>query len=509
MARKANMWTGDGVARMEAREALRARISEFGLFDLLKGSKKGGSGKGNPYHAPAGSSGGGRFTTGPKGGGGSGEGEAAKSGGSPSYAPGGFGEAWLKPAADAIAKKTKEADDAAAAAEVAAGVEKVRAGKAKYAAAVAAWTGRRDAAAGAYNAQYSAWQGRKAAYDAGAGAGVEKAIAATFVPLQAKANALENNVKRMDADLSKMGAGGANFDKLYAEYNSLDAQNKTLLTQLGKALPGCSSATPTYSVIDVSSSIRSCIEDGIAAYRAAHPVAPFGEPVPVNEFTEAAPVCNESEYPGCTGIDIPIPPGGLAPGLVGPDALVSGIAGDVSATTRALINEGLAAIAAVHGVQGGKGEKVSVDSTTSLGTSDAGETHGTFSPGRNEIYVKDGGGSPTPIVFVHEYGHYLEAQQLTDPEQRNAISALEPLWAASPTVKKLAASGSEFASYALDTRELWARSYAQWIALRSGNKTMKSEIELYRDGFGQWSDGEFGPIADQMDKIFAINRLKR
>ncbi|MEM6328359.1 MAG: hypothetical protein AAF791_14695, partial [Bacteroidota bacterium] len=61
-----------------------------------------------------------------------------------------------------------------------------------------------------------------------------------------------------------------------------------------------------------------------------------------------------------------------------------------------------------------------------------------------------------------------------------------------------------YADYLLEPWELWARSYAQYIAQRSGDPTMRSQIAGLRSDhpLKQWSDDDFEPIADVIDSIF-------
>jgi hypothetical protein len=67
-------------------------------------------------------------------------------------------------------------------------------------------------------------------------------------------------------------------------------------------------------------------------------------------------------------------------------------------------------------------------------------------------------------------------------------------------------------SYMLDSRELFARAYAQWIAVKTGDKDMNTAVErsrFNRKGTAaleipwQWDEADFTPIAEQFDKLFA------
>ena len=67
----------------------------------------------------------------------------------------------------------------------------------------------------------------------------------------------------------------------------------------------------------------------------------------------------------------------------------------------------------------------------------------------------------------------------------------------------------ESREYLLTDHEIFARAYAQWIAVRSNNGTMKREIKSFQDRFArgeiphvQWMDDDFKAIAKEIDKIF-------
>ncbi len=66
-----------------------------------------------------------------------------------------------------------------------------------------------------------------------------------------------------------------------------------------------------------------------------------------------------------------------------------------------------------------------------------------------------------------------------------------------------------YAEYLLDSKEVWARSYAQYIALRSGNTTMLSQLTALRDRphngiyyAEQWNDADFEPVMLAIDQAF-------
>jgi hypothetical protein len=62
-----------------------------------------------------------------------------------------------------------------------------------------------------------------------------------------------------------------------------------------------------------------------------------------------------------------------------------------------------------------------------------------------------------------------------------------------------------YIEFSLTKREAFARSYAQYVAVRSGNKTMLEQLTAGRKRWlypVQWSDTDFEPIATAMDNLF-------
>ena len=67
--------------------------------------------------------------------------------------------------------------------------------------------------------------------------------------------------------------------------------------------------------------------------------------------------------------------------------------------------------------------------------------------------------------------------------------------------------------YYLQSHELWARSYAQYVATRSGNSTLLKQVKDETSkpyGFIQWEPEDFTPIAATIDNLFeALGWLKK
>ena len=147
-------------------------------------------------------------------------------------------------------------------------------------------------------------------------------------------------------------------------------------------------------------------------------------------------------------------------------------------------------------------------------------------------YVYHVGGKPIEIVIskasvnpeltaAHEIGHFIDHQALWDigsyasvksprlAKWREAIDAS----VATNNLKSVLKNHSDYrvrnkASYYLSSYEQWARSYAQWVAIRSNNAIMIEQVKkiiaqdhpAYR--VSQWDDADFEPIAAAIDEIF-------
>lgn len=145
----------------------------------------------------------------------------------------------------------------------------------------------------------------------------------------------------------------------------------------------------------------------------------------------------------------------------------------------------------------------------------------------------NGKGDHHQLTLTHEVGHFLDHQALgkvgtmaseSDPKLaawRTAVdnsAAVERLKDKRRNPYKYEAEveveGSRFrtspdpifTSYLLDRKELWARSYAQYVAQRSGNPAMLAQLAGERlspiYGDRQWDDDDFAPIAAAIDELF-------
>jgi hypothetical protein len=127
---------------------------------------------------------------------------------------------------------------------------------------------------------------------------------------------------------------------------------------------------------------------------------------------------------------------------------------------------------------------------------------------------------PSITSVVHEIGHFLDAFGLGSDvpggiANRAYLSTKQPLEAwrqavtSSNAYRQLVLGGGS--AYVTSTRELWARSYEQWIALRSGNARLAAKIEARRQEETThlyWEDDDFAPIAAAFDEAFASRGLR-
>lgn len=150
------------------------------------------------------------------------------------------------------------------------------------------------------------------------------------------------------------------------------------------------------------------------------------------------------------------------------------------------------------------------------------------------ILLSRGGNYPA-LTAIHEYGHYLDHQALTRALAlpRNSVFASESghdtlvPWrtavegsaafrrllaqclVGTPEYRQGQASGisQHHLEYLTQDAELWARTFTQWVVTRSGDATFRQYLyhatTANRVVYYQWSEEDFGPIAEAIDTLFA------
>ncbi|MFD4111609.1 phage minor capsid protein [Streptomyces sp. NPDC058650] len=149
---------------------------------------------------------------------------------------------------------------------------------------------------------------------------------------------------------------------------------------------------------------------------------------------------------------------------------------------------------------------------------------GAYYPGRGEIELRSRGPA-VQLTAAHEIGHYLDHRLIGRSEvifeSKLPTSHATQEWLAavraSPSIARLQAILADatddpvlaaHVKYLLTPAEMWARSYAQWIAVRSGDEAMLLGVEYWLErpdpwtSARQWSTPEFEPIATAIDAMF-------
>ncbi|NUN68843.1 MAG: hypothetical protein HUU02_03935 [Bacteroidetes bacterium] len=141
-------------------------------------------------------------------------------------------------------------------------------------------------------------------------------------------------------------------------------------------------------------------------------------------------------------------------------------------------------------------------------------------------------GAHVEMTTIHEVGHYLDhsgigirkaMSSMSDPmmdEWRNVVKGSKAYQKLKSVydrgyieVERLGIKEKIYSpevrshfSYLLSEEELWARSYAQYIAVKTKDPTLRNQLEQMRsdpiEGDSQWSDEEFAVIETEIDKLF-------
>jgi hypothetical protein len=149
------------------------------------------------------------------------------------------------------------------------------------------------------------------------------------------------------------------------------------------------------------------------------------------------------------------------------------------------------------------------------------ERHGSFD---GSLIVVNRLSATRELALVHEVGHALDRFGIGTEVHVDASTAQHPLlrdWQRSVSQSRavqrlhelraeMPASGTaagSYIDYILSARELFARSYAQWIALRSGDEELLTDVERIRADRNplmtlvQWESDEFDLLADVFDQL--------
>jgi hypothetical protein len=113
------------------------------------------------------------------------------------------------------------------------------------------------------------------------------------------------------------------------------------------------------------------------------------------------------------------------------------------------------------------------------------------------------------LGFAHELGHFVDHQLGYDPRARIWASAIHPAFASWRTAAASLAvrpfpGGRSRQRYFESAHEVWARSYAQTVLLRSGDPALRGQLDALQraeDPF-VWPEDAFARVAIEVERVF-------
>jgi hypothetical protein len=113
------------------------------------------------------------------------------------------------------------------------------------------------------------------------------------------------------------------------------------------------------------------------------------------------------------------------------------------------------------------------------------------------------------LGFLHELGHFLDHQLGYDPRDRIWASAIHPAFSAWRAVAATLTSrpfpgGRSRRRYFESAHEVWARTYAQTVLVRSGDEGLLGRLDALQqaDDPFVWASAEFEPVALEVERVF-------
>jgi hypothetical protein len=113
------------------------------------------------------------------------------------------------------------------------------------------------------------------------------------------------------------------------------------------------------------------------------------------------------------------------------------------------------------------------------------------------------------LGFLHELGHFVDHQLGYDPRNRIWASAIHPAFAAWRSAAATLAGrrfpgGRSRRRYFESAHEVWARSYAQTVLVRSRNPGLVEQLRRLQraDDPFVWPEETFAPVALEVERVF-------
>lgn len=118
-------------------------------------------------------------------------------------------------------------------------------------------------------------------------------------------------------------------------------------------------------------------------------------------------------------------------------------------------------------------------------------------------------GGRVALGFLHELGHLVDHQVHYDRKSRVWASAIHPAFAGWRAAAALLDprpldGGRSRQRYFQSAHEVWARSYAQTVLLRSGDRALERQLEKLQadDDVHVWPAEEFASVALSVEGVF-------
>jgi hypothetical protein len=118
-------------------------------------------------------------------------------------------------------------------------------------------------------------------------------------------------------------------------------------------------------------------------------------------------------------------------------------------------------------------------------------------------------GGRAALGFLHELGHLLDHQVHYDRKSRQWASAVHVAFhdwrSAAAKLERRPIPGSRTRQrYFQSVHELWARSYAQTVLLRSGDPKLERQLKKLQaeDDVHIWPAEQFVPVALEVERVF-------
>jgi hypothetical protein len=118
-------------------------------------------------------------------------------------------------------------------------------------------------------------------------------------------------------------------------------------------------------------------------------------------------------------------------------------------------------------------------------------------------------GGRVALGFLHELAHLVDHQVHYDRKSRVWASAVHPAFAswrdaAALLDQRTVDGGASRQRYFQSAHEVWARSYAQTVLLRSGDRVLERQLQRLQEADDPhvWAGAQFERVAVEVERVF-------